>query len=122
MNGLPKSDGAARPNQSSLQSDITLLQSLLSQDETVEDSDPDITELLRRLEAADGVATGLEDRLDEIIGGLDNLLGTLETGEQQVGTSQETATEDDSVVQEEQTRVVVGQQDGDQVGGHLTQL
>lgn len=61
-----------------MEADIALLSSLLSQD-NVDESDPDVAELLRRLEAAEGIAEGVENRLDGIIDHLDNLLGHLET-------------------------------------------
>ncbi|KAI0652736.1 hypothetical protein C8Q79DRAFT_886428, partial [Trametes meyenii] len=60
----------------SLEADIALLSSLLSQN--VDESDPDVSELLRRLEAAEGIADGVESRLDGIMDHLDNLLGDLE--------------------------------------------
>jgi hypothetical protein len=41
----------------------------------------DVAELLQRLESADGMAKGLESRLDDILGNLDNLLVTLESSE-----------------------------------------
>lgn len=40
--------------------------------------DPQVTELLRQLAAADGVAKGVEERLDGIIDNLDILLSNLE--------------------------------------------
>ncbi|KAH8099784.1 hypothetical protein BXZ70DRAFT_1008765 [Cristinia sonorae] len=63
--------------------DIATLASLLAQRPT-SDADPlavddvDIAEELRRLEAANGIADGMEDRLDELIGDLDKLLQTLQ--------------------------------------------
>ncbi|KAI8980598.1 hypothetical protein BD414DRAFT_492693 [Trametes punicea] len=63
-------------NPSSLEADIALLSTLLSQD--TDESDPDVVELLRRLDAAQGIADGVEDRLDGIISHLDELLSDLE--------------------------------------------
>ncbi|CCL98893.1 uncharacterized protein FIBRA_00900 [Fibroporia radiculosa] len=83
MNGTTNPANGARPSdqQRTLQSEIALLQSILSQNGP-EDAEANVAELLRRLETADGIATGVESRLDEIIGNLDNLIGTLEPGAQ----------------------------------------
>ena len=65
----------------SLDVDIALLGSLLSQSSGSEECDiegPELQKLLKRLETADGVAQGVESRLDEIIGSLDQILGGLE--------------------------------------------
>ena len=43
------------------------------------DDEADVAELLRQLESADGIAKGVETRLDDIIGNLDNLLASLES-------------------------------------------
>ena len=64
---------------SSLQTNIALLASLLSADGNEDVDDANISELLRRLDTANGVASGVESRLDEILNNLDGLLGTLET-------------------------------------------
>ncbi|KAI0829082.1 hypothetical protein BC628DRAFT_1417433 [Trametes gibbosa] len=80
---MPRTDAAkttqdnAPLSQSSLEADVALLSNLLSQN--VDESDPDVVELLRRLEAAEGIADGLENRLDGIMDHLDNLLYDLET-------------------------------------------
>ncbi|KAI0658294.1 hypothetical protein C8Q70DRAFT_934262 [Cubamyces menziesii] len=71
----PKQNGGNSP--SALEADIALLSNLLSQN--VDESDPDVTEMLRRLEAAEGIADGVESRLDGIIDHLDDLLNDLET-------------------------------------------
>ncbi|KAH9854377.1 hypothetical protein C2E23DRAFT_71423 [Lenzites betulinus] len=71
-----KPDNALR-SQGSLQADIDLLSNLLSQN--VDESDPDVVELLRRLETAEGIADGVESRLDGIMDHLDNLLHDLES-------------------------------------------
>jgi len=62
--------------------DIALLTTLLTQQtsesDTVSLDDLDIAEELRRIEAAHGIADGMEDRLDGLIGNLDKLLETLQ--------------------------------------------
>lgn len=69
------------PPPSNIQSDIALLRALLKDGEPGDSLDePDIEELLRRLESADGIARGVEDRLDDVIGNLDGLLKSLESG------------------------------------------
>jgi len=92
-----------RPNQtSSLESDISALASLIASTkpttttngdrtgdpETVDGKESgelraeDVEGLLRRLEAANGLADGVEDKLDGILEHLDGLLSSLEaTGE-----------------------------------------
>ncbi|EMD31145.1 hypothetical protein CERSUDRAFT_100696 [Gelatoporia subvermispora B] len=72
-----KPNGVSNPTGSSLESDIALLQRILQQTES-EGDDADVTELLRRLDSADGIARDVESRLDGMIGGLDDLLGALE--------------------------------------------
>ncbi|KAI0801495.1 hypothetical protein C8Q74DRAFT_1179016, partial [Fomes fomentarius] len=64
---------------SSLEVDIARLTRLLSED-LVDDAntEADVEELLRRIEAAEGLADGVEEQLDGIIGNLDNLLHDLE--------------------------------------------
>lgn len=64
--------------------DIAMLTTLLAQQtsdtdaESVSMSDVDIAEELRRIEAAHGLAEGMEDRLDGLIGNLDRLLESLQ--------------------------------------------
>ncbi|KXN88949.1 hypothetical protein AN958_06820 [Leucoagaricus sp. SymC.cos] len=65
----------------SLESDMAMLASLLTEPEEGPSEDGDdsqVTELLNRLIAADGVAQGVEERLDGIIENLDLLLTALE--------------------------------------------
>lgn len=98
MNGTSKTSSAA---QSTLDDDIALLTSLLAQSGGGEEGDiegPELQELLRRLETADGVARGVESRLDDIIGNLDRMLGGLETagGSDQSHTAQTGAVADTS--------------------------
>ncbi|EPQ59968.1 hypothetical protein GLOTRDRAFT_134751 [Gloeophyllum trabeum ATCC 11539] len=86
---LAQIDAAAAPPE--LQGDIALLASFLSvsRQSTDDLSDADIAELLRQLEAATGVAEGVESRLDGILGSLDSLLEAFsgsETVQDSVGT------------------------------------
>jgi hypothetical protein len=66
----------------SVESDMAKLACLLAQlpddPPDSEADDPQVTELLLRLATADGVAKGVEERLDGIIGNLDLLITTLE--------------------------------------------
>lgn len=59
-----------------------MLTSLLAQHNTeaepVSMDDLDIAQELRRIEAAQGIADGMEDRLDGLIGNLDKLLESLQ--------------------------------------------
>lgn len=67
----------------SLETDIAHLNALLlngSLDGSHETED--LTEILARLDSADGVAKGIEGRLDGLLGTLDNLLSSLETGDE----------------------------------------
>ncbi|KAG1719449.1 hypothetical protein EDB19DRAFT_698654 [Suillus lakei] len=64
----------------SLEADIAHLNTLLlngSLDGSNETED--LMEILARLDSADGVAKGIEGRLDGMLGTLDNLLASLET-------------------------------------------
>ncbi|PSS02361.1 hypothetical protein PHLCEN_2v4054 [Hermanssonia centrifuga] len=80
-NGQQTGKHAAGPPPSNIQSDIAVLRALLKDGEPGDSLDePDIEELLRRLESADGIARGVEDRLDDVIGNLDGLLESLESG------------------------------------------
>ena len=97
MSGKP--NGTSDSQQRTIDNDIALLTSLLSSTnaEGADEHDldgPEIQELLRRLEAADGVAQGVESRLDEIIGSLDGLLGSLESGEASAETGVEQAAQE----------------------------
>ncbi|TFY50561.1 hypothetical protein EVJ58_g10997 [Rhodofomes roseus] len=71
-NGAP----ASQPR-NTLDADLALLQTLLAQGQN-DESEADVAEILRRLETADGIATGLESRLDDIMGNIDTMLGALE--------------------------------------------
>ena len=73
------------PAKLSLNADMALLQKLLSED--IDDSNPEnVAELLKRFEAAEGLAGGVEERLDGIIDHLDALLGDLEPKHMPDGT------------------------------------
>jgi len=63
----------------SIEADVALLSSLLSQDnvELSEDA-TNLAELLVGLNNADGVARGLEGKLDDVLANLDSLLAKLE--------------------------------------------
>lgn len=57
-----------------LEDNVTQLSSLLSQ----EPSETDVAELLRRIDAADGIAHGVETKLDNMLDNLDRLIASLE--------------------------------------------
>lgn len=89
MNGTAKdprqtSTTTSAATGSTLDADIAMLTSLLATHSGAGDDDerdvegPELQEMLRRLESEDGVARGMESRLDEIIGSLDRMLGSLE--------------------------------------------
>ncbi|KIJ22220.1 hypothetical protein PAXINDRAFT_30873, partial [Paxillus involutus ATCC 200175] len=61
-----------------IESDVTLLGSLIAESDQNPTNDSELSELLARLDTADGMARGVESRLDEILGTLDNLLTSLE--------------------------------------------
>lgn len=63
-----------------MSAELSQLAALLAQNEAG-GPDPDIDELLRRMDTADGIAQGLESRLDGMIGNLDTLLKALESAE-----------------------------------------
>ena len=80
----------------SFDADVALLTSLLSQSSTHPSADgdvvderdiegPELQELLRCLETADGIARGMESRLDDFIGNLDRMLGSLERAKEGTG-------------------------------------
>jgi len=121
MSSTPASDDTTRSPEPprTLHADIALLQSLLSQGEP-EGAQPDVTELLRRLETADGIATGVEGRLDVILSSLDDLLGALEHSQQAEAISEEVTDvrDSDAVLQEESTVSITQEEQGEgQTGG-----
>lgn len=58
--------------------DVRLLGSLVAESEENFADNSELPELLARLDSADAVASGVEARLDEILGTLDDLLTSLE--------------------------------------------
>ncbi|TFK41973.1 hypothetical protein BDQ12DRAFT_719995 [Crucibulum laeve] len=80
MSSDNKPNGTAdSSNSSTLESDIAQLTSLLSHDLDVSaGDDTDVAALLHRLTKADGMAQGVEGKLDDILGNLDRLLSSLE--------------------------------------------
>ncbi|KAH0837896.1 hypothetical protein J3R83DRAFT_6126 [Lanmaoa asiatica] len=58
--------------------DVRLLGSLVAESEEIPADDSELSELLARLDSADTVASGVEARLDGILGTLDDLLTSLE--------------------------------------------
>ena len=65
------------PPKSGLEGDISQLSALLSQGTPARDAD--VAELLRGIETADGMAQGVEKKLDEMLNNLDELLASLES-------------------------------------------
>jgi len=65
------------PSDNSLEADLNTLLSNNSSDDS--DGTDDLMEILARLESADGIATDVEGKLDQLLGTLDNLLTSLET-------------------------------------------
>ncbi|OAX39533.1 hypothetical protein K503DRAFT_865347 [Rhizopogon vinicolor AM-OR11-026] len=72
-------NGPSNKQDDSLETDIAHLSTIISNG-SLDDSNEtdDLMEILARLESADGVARGVEGRLDELLGTLDNLLTSLE--------------------------------------------
>lgn len=64
---------------STLESDLSKLAALLADSNNTEANEQDIAALLLKLEAANGIAEGVEGKLDGIIDHLDGLLSSLET-------------------------------------------
>lgn len=90
-----------------LKADIMLLRSLLKDDALTADPDggdePGLEELLKKLETADGIARGMESRLDGIIDSLDGLLESLEAQTEEV----EATRLDSTAVVEDASGVIV---------------
>lgn len=61
-----------------LEADIAQIRSFLSQEPSEGDSDSNLAELLRKMDAADGMAKGVESKLDNMLENLDQLLASLE--------------------------------------------
>ncbi|KAG2155741.1 hypothetical protein DEU56DRAFT_768980 [Suillus clintonianus] len=84
---------------SSLEADIAHLNTLLlngSLDGSNETDD--LMEILARLDSADGVAKGIEGRLDGILGTLDDLLTSLETHDEASIPEKTTSVEAERVI------------------------
>ena len=62
----------------SLEAEISQLASLLESTESGSDSDAEVAGLLAQLESADGMAQGVESKLDGFLETLDNLVASLE--------------------------------------------
>jgi glutaredoxin 2 len=87
-------------NISKMQAEVKELQSLLSGEENTADSAntteltaADLQELLRRLETADGISQGVENRLDDILSDLDDLISSLDEHEANAQDNTEPSTE-----------------------------
>lgn len=114
-NGTNGATDKPSPIPANLSADIALLRSLLKEDanqDGADEPDVDIDELLRRLETADGIAQGVESRLDDIIDNLDGLLESLEAQTQTregrgTGTADERAGGGETDVVTQQTAVKV---------------
>lgn len=81
VNGSDEPDSAeTSPTQitAAIEADIAELNDLLSKDTLDDAGEASVAELLARLETANGVATGVENKLDALLGNLDNLLAALE--------------------------------------------
>jgi len=63
---------------SQIEADIALLRSFVSQDVPDDSADANVAELLEELESADGIAQGLETRMDDILQNLDALIQSFE--------------------------------------------
>jgi hypothetical protein len=64
-------------DKTTLEADIAQLSALLS--EASAEGDADVAELLQRIDTADGMAQGVESKLDNMLENLDNLLASLES-------------------------------------------
>ncbi|KAJ7109845.1 hypothetical protein C8R44DRAFT_985892 [Mycena epipterygia] len=80
VNGSNKAnDSDPKPAQiAAIEADIAELSELLSKDTLDDAGEASVAELLARLESADGVAKGVESKLDALLGNLDSLLASLE--------------------------------------------
>lgn len=74
---LTRSLCAATMSNTKLEADIAQLGALLSQD--IPEGNTDVAELLRGIEAAGGMADGVEKKLDDMLNNLDHLLASLES-------------------------------------------
>ncbi|KAJ8523067.1 hypothetical protein ONZ45_g445 [Pleurotus djamor] len=78
-NSTSDSSANAQQDGTSLESDLAMLTKLINQSMSPNDeADANFQELLSCLQAADGIAEGVESRVDGIISHLDGLLDGLE--------------------------------------------
>lgn len=61
-----------------LEADIAQISSLLSSEPSEPESEPNLVDLLREMDAAHSVARGVETKLDDMLENLDRLLSSLE--------------------------------------------
>jgi len=87
------------PSDNSLDAHLNTLLSNNSSDDS--NGTDDLMEILARLESADGIATDVEGKLDQLLGTLDNLLTSLET------RNEDTPLEDERRVTVEAEQVTV---------------
>jgi hypothetical protein len=76
-NGTIPDSNAQRTALENIENEVAQLTRLLAQEPTSE-GETEIAELLQRLESADGMATGVESKLDSLLGNLDDMLASLE--------------------------------------------
>jgi hypothetical protein len=74
-----KPNGQVDQGKATSGADITELSSLLSQESP--EGDADVAELLRTIETADGMAQGVESKLDNMLQNLDRFLASLESND-----------------------------------------
>ncbi|KAJ7665438.1 hypothetical protein DFH06DRAFT_313480 [Mycena polygramma] len=77
-----------------IEADVAELNELLSRETLDEAGEASVEELLARLESADGVAKGVENKLDALLGNLDNLLASLEKNDDSVQTDSSESTDE----------------------------
>ncbi|KAF7303116.1 hypothetical protein MKEN_01275100 [Mycena kentingensis (nom. inval.)] len=85
----PTDDKAAQIN-TSMEADLAALSALLTSDKLDDAGEANVDELLARMDDADGVAKGVENKLDGLLANLDNLLAALE---EKQATTDESASE-----------------------------
>ncbi|KAL4250274.1 hypothetical protein ABKN59_003148 [Abortiporus biennis] len=101
--------------QGNVETDIALLSALLTKFPADAESvdEKDIAELLRQMETADGIARGMESRLDNLIDHLNSLLHSLE----EEGGVKPQESQQDVVVVEQET-IIVEVTENTTVGNH----
>jgi hypothetical protein len=88
----------------------------LSAEQEQELSTQDLAALLKQLERADGVARGVEDRLDGIISGLDALLGSLQVEDVPEEEGEQEDEDEDEAKDSEQNQEGTTARNGNKVG------